>query len=449
MPATNPADTLNLLEDLAKTAKAKGATAYAFNHYDGDALSVSVRNGQIQEIPGDTIPNIGFQIHMGKKIGTASSTSSHPSALKMALENAIHNARFASQDSTKALAHPDQISTAPQSDLQLNDPYEPTLEELIEQARQSEAAALSVHGITNSDETSAHWGRSISTFLFSNGFHGQNVTSSNSLYTCVIAGTDNDMETNYGYTNTRWRSDMATPEFVGKQAAERTLAMLNARSLKTMDVPVIFENRLSSSLVSAFLSAIGGNSLYYKTTFLRREDMGKQLFRPDVQIIEDPFILRGQGSDHTDDVGMARHKMALVADGKLQTWLVGLQSGRKLKMAPTGHTGGTSNVYMAPGTQTLAEMMQEMGTGLLVTGSMGRGPNIMTGDYSAPVSGFWVENGVIAYPVSGITLAGKLQKMMATAKPANDLDIMRSNVTAPSIRIDGLKLGGQGKPGLF
>ena len=441
MTASNPADTLNILEDLAKIAVKKGATDYEFSHSDGDSLVVGVRNGKIEELPGDNVPDISFEIHMGKHVGTAHSASAHPDALHQALDRAISNARFASQDVTKALARPDQVLTSFR-DLQLNDPYEPTLDEMVALARRTEAAALSEQGITNTEGASAQWVRSIHTYLTSNGLRGQSIKSNFSMGASVIAGTGDNMETDSAYTSARWFENLKNPEEIGKLAAQRALEMMNSRQIATMDAPVIFDRRISAGLVNAFLGAISGMSLYNKTTYLRREALGKQLFSPHIQIVENPFMLRGPASSNIDQAGLPRQPMALVENGILNTWLIGLQSGRKLKMDPNGHTGGVSNVFLAAGAQTQAEMLQEMGTGLLVTSTMGHGPNVMTGDYSAGVAGFWIENGQSAFPVSGITLAGKLKDIFANMKPANDLRLMESKISAPSIRVDGLKIGG-------
>ncbi len=442
MEHDHSANTLNLLEDLAREAKKKGASAFAFSHGGGDSVSVSVRNGQIEKIEGDGLPAVGMKIFLGKRTGTASCKSLRPADLKRTLAEAFENARYVSQDKHQALADPDQVITS-FPDLELNDPVTPDIHLLIEAARATEEIALSHTGITNSSGASAGWSRTLHTFMCSNGFAGQSIESGHSLRVSVIGGNGDFMETDSAGHAARWREDLDSPEQIGNLAAERTLKKLDSVKIATTQAPVIFDRRCSTRLVNAFLQAIKASSLYNKHTYLDRNAIGKQFFGDTVQIIEDPFRLRGLNSGGYDSYGIARKAGALVENGILKTFLVDLPHSRKLKMACTGHSGGVSNVFMAAGTESPQDMIAGLERGLLVTHLVGGGAHLISGQYSSGAEGFWIENGAIAFPVSEITLAGNLADMCRTLVPANDLDRTRSHIAVPSLRIDGMKIGGK------
>jgi PmbA protein len=283
----------------------------------------------------------------------------------------------------------------------------------------------------------------------SGGFAGSYATTNISVSVSVIAGEGTGMERDYDFASTRHGGDLGDPEAVGRNAANLALKRLNARRVKSQSVPVVFDPRVSNSLLGHFAGAINGVSIARGTSFLK-DRMGQLIFAPGIRIVDDPHIVRGIRSKPFDGEGVANRQMNLVEDGVLKTWILDSASARQLKLTSTGHaargTGGppspsTSNLYLVPGTRSPAALISDIAQGFYVTELIGMGVNGVTGDYSRGASGFWIENGQIAYPVNEVTIAGNLNGMFASMTPANDL-VFRYGTNAPTLRIEGMTIAG-------
>ncbi|MFN9355507.1 MAG: TldD/PmbA family protein, partial [Alphaproteobacteria bacterium] len=296
---------------------------------------------------------------------------------------------------------------------------------------------------------SAGWGRGAVALVTSGGFAGSYATTNISVSVSVIAGEGTGMERDYDFSSARHGGDLGDPSEVGRTAANLALKRLNARRVKSQSVPVVFDPRVSNSLLGHLAGAINGVSIARGTSFLK-DKMGQRVFANGIRIVDDPHIVRGVRSKPFDGEGVANRPMNLVEDGVLKTWILDSASARQLKLTSTGHaargTGGppspsTSNLYLVPGTLSPAALMADIAQGFYVTELIGMGVNGVTGDYSRGASGFWIENGQIAYPVNEVTIAGNLNAMFAAMTPANDL-VFRYGTNAPTLRVEGMTIAG-------
>jgi PmbA protein len=265
----------------------------------------------------------------------------------------------------------------------------------------------------------------------------------------AIAGGGTAMEQDYDYSSTLHAADLEGAEAIGRSAGERAVRRLNPRKVETRRVPVIFESRISGSLIGHFASAANGSAIARKTSFLR-DKLGQRLFRPGVEVIDDPLRKRGQRSRPFDAEGVATRPIKLIDDGVLKTWLLDSATARELRLETTGHahrgvssvpSPGPSNLYLAPGTATPEQLIADIADGFYVTDLIGVGVNLVTGDYSRGAAGFWIENGTRSYPVSEVTIAGHLNEIFASLQPANDLTF-RYATNAPTLRAEGLTVAG-------
>lgn len=329
------------------------------------------------------------------------------------------------------------------------DSDEPASDVLIDMARRCEDAARAVTGITNSDGAEASWSHSHITLAASNGFTGSYARTDCGVGVSVIAGEGTEMEAEYDFAHAVYRSDLEDAAAVGTRAGERTVARLGARRMTTSQVPVVFDPRVAGGFLGHLSGAITGPSIARGTSFLK-DSLGKQIFAPGIQVMDDPHRPRGMRSKPFDAEGVANTKRALVEDGTLTTWLLDLSSARQLDMQSTGHAGrgtsgppspGPTNLYLEPGTMSRDDLLAETGTGFYVTSLMGMGVNGVTGDYSRGASGFWIENGEIAFPVTEMTIAGNLKDMFLSLTPADDLEF-RYGTNSPTVRIEGLTVAG-------
>jgi PmbA protein len=442
------AEAATLLEDLIRRARAAGADAADALLVDGASLSLSTRLGKPEGIERSEGGDLGLRVFVGKSMAMVSSTDRSPSMLAELAERAVAMARAVPPDPYCGIAEPDAI-THEWQDLDLCDPSEPTAEELIDAARETEDAARAVAGVTNSDGADASWSRTSLVLAASNGFVGGYDVSRRSLSVSVLAGQDTRMERDYDYHATVYGSDLEAPALIGRRAGEKVVAKLNPRKVKSQAVPVIIDPRLSGGLVGSLCGAISGGAIARGTSFLK-DKLGQVIFAPGITIVEDPHLRRGLRSKPFDAEGIANCRRDLIADGVLTTWLLDLRSARQLGLTTTGHasrgTGGPpsaspTNVYMQPGTLSPQELMADIRQGLYITSLMGQGVNGVTGDYSRGAAGFWIENGEIAYPVSEITVAGNLKDMFRNLTPASDLE-RRYGIDAPTLRIEGMTVAG-------
>jgi len=449
--STSPAtatERTDLVTDLLQKARAAGADAADALFAEGIALAHAQRLGKIDKLERSEGQDLGLRVFVGQRQAIVSTTDLSADSLNQLVDRAVAMARAVPADEFVGIADPDQLATTfPDLDLVADD--EPATEVLIARARDAEEAALAVEGITNSEGAEAGWSRSTVTLAASNGFTGGYAVSRHSVSVVPLAGEGTAMERDYDYDTAVYAEDLMDPAEIGRRAAARTLARLNARKVATARVPVVFDKRVAGSLIGHLAGAVNGAAIARGTSFLK-DKMGEPVFTAGLSIIDDPHRKRGLASKPFDGEGIANRKREIVADGRLMTWFLDLRSARQLGLETTGHASrGTSsppspsstNLYLPAGTTTPEELMQAVGTGFLVRELIGFGVNLITGDYSRGASGHWIENGVPAYPVSEVTIAGNLADMFMQISPADDLEF-RGGTNAPTLRVDGMTVAG-------
>jgi PmbA protein len=364
-------------------------------------------------------------------------------AIRRLAENALAAARLAPPDPYAGIADPEQLARdIPELDLAGEDLPGPR--ELERMAKDAEAAALAVTGVTKSGGAGASASDSSVAIVISNGFAQGYRRTGTGVSVSAIAGDGTAMQRDYDFSSAIHGGDLRAPDEVGREAGERAVRRLDPRKVKSQTVPVIFDRRVAPSLIGHLLGAISGAAIARGTSFLK-EALGSQVFPKGFEILEDPFRRRGLGSRPFDGEGLACRPARLVADGIITQWILDLRSARQLGLAPTGQgsRGGpsTSNVHIPAGILSPAELQRDIGAGLYVSELIGSSVNMVNGDYSRGASGFWIENGELAYPVSEITIAGNLKDMFAALSAASNLEF-RSAVNAPNLRIDSLTIAG-------
>jgi len=401
-----------ITQDVLKIAKQAGASSAETEVSFGTGQNVSVRLGETENIEYNRDKGMSVTVYFGQQKGHASSSDLSPSALKDSVEAACNIAKYTAKDEFCGLADADLMAkTIP--DLNLHHPWNVSVEEAVEIAKACENAALEVDRkrITNSEGAGVSNSESIFAYANSHGFVGGYASTRHSMSCSVIAGDGDNMQRDYWYTSARDPLDMDSAEYIGKLAGERSIRRLGARAIQTGQYPVLFEAPLASGLISSLIGAISGGSLYRKSSFLL-DSLGKQIAAPLLNIQENPHLSKGVASSPFDNEGVATHSRQLVENGVLQGYVLSSYSARKLGMQTTGNAGGSHNLIVQSTGQDFAGLLKLMGTGLLVTEVLGHGLNMVTGDYSRGAAGFWVENGVIAYPVEEITIAGNMKDML-------------------------------------
>jgi PmbA protein len=437
-----------ILDSLIQAARKAGADAADALLVESVSAGVSYRLGKLEDVERAESTDLGLRVFVGAKVAFVSSNDLSKDRLAGLPERAVAMARLAPEDKYAGLA-PKELLARDFPSLDLEDRDEPSTETLIERARAVEGAAMAVPGITNSEGGGASFGRSSIALATSEGFRGGYAATSHGIGVAVLGGEGTGMERDYAESSARHASDMEAPDVVGKRAGERTIKRLNPRQAKSQRAPVIYDPRVSASLIGSFAGAISGSSIARGVSFLK-DKMGQAVFGPAINIIDDPHRLRGHRSKPFDGEGVANRKMALIENGVLTAWLLDTASAKQLGLTTNGHaargTGGppspsTTNLYMAPGKLSPEELMADIKDGFYVTETMGFGVNGVTGDYSQGAAGFWIENGKIAYPVSGVTIASNLKDMFLNLTPANDLEF-RHGTNAPTIRVEGMTIAG-------
>jgi PmbA protein len=399
-------------------AKKLGATDAAAEASEGCGLSVSARKGELENVERNRDKSLGVTVYLGQRRGNASTSDFSDTAIEQTVQAAYDIARFTAIDEMAGLPQTgDYAKSVP--DLDLFHPWTLSSEQALAMVLDCEAAAFAVDKrITNSEGAgvSAQQSHFWTSHLRGNSmaFEGGYASSRHSLSVAPIAGTGDQMQRDSWHTSMRDAKLMASPEAVGRYAAERTLARLGGRKLSTRTCAVLFESTMAVGLLGGFVQATSGGALYRKTTFLD-ESMGKQVFPKHIRVDDDPFVRGGKGSAAFDEEGVQTQKRQIVEGGKVRGYFLSSYSARKLGMKTTGNAGGSHNLTLnssqTKASDNLDVMLQKLGTGLFVTELMGQGVNYVTGDYSRGASGYWVENGRIAYPVSEITIAGNLKDM--------------------------------------
>ena len=439
-------------EDLVDTAlihaKKLGATDAGAEASEGCGLSVSVRKGELENVERNRDKSLGITVYLGKRRGNASTSDFSKAAIQQTVQAAYDIARFTAEDPFAALPDAKDIAapSKQRTNLDLFHPWSIDSEQAARLALVAEEAALRTDKrITNSEGASVSAQQSHFFSAHTHGFRGGYASSRHSLSVSPIAGKGNDMQRDAWYSSMRCADDLASPEAVGRYAAERALSRLKARKIATTECPVLFESPLAAGLLGAFVQAISGGALYRKSSFLL-DSLGKQVLPKHIDILEDPFIKRGKGSSPFDDEGVKVKARQVVEAGCVQGYFLGSYSARKLGMKTTGNAGGSHNLTLTsrltrPG-DDLDAMLKKLGTGLFVTELMGSGVNYVTGDYSRGASGFWVEKGEIAYPVHEITIAGNMKTMLKGIKAVGADAYNYGAKSVGSILVNRMKVAG-------
>ncbi len=434
-----------LAQDILAYARDAGGTDAAVEISEGSGLSVSVRKSKIETIEQNKDKGLGVTVFVGKKRGNASTSDFSKTSLRATVEAAYNIARFTADDDCAGLAEEELLEKSPR-DLELFYPWVITTEEAVVLAQRAEAASFAVDPrVTNSEGAGVHVQQSHFVSANSRGFMGGYPYSRHTISATPIAGKGAHMQRDDWYSSVRDPKKLATPEAVGRYAAERALARLNARQMTTRTCPVLFEAPLAAGLLGAFVQATSGGALYRKSTFLL-DTLGKQVLPEHVQITEDPHVPGAIGSAPFDEEGVRTQYRDVVKDGILQGYFLSTYSARKLGMQTTGNAGGSHNLSMTSSLTKAADdfagMLKKMGTGLLVTELMGQGTNYVTGDYSRGASGYWVENGVIQYPVEEITIAGNMKDMLREIVGIGNDVLVRGTKQTGSILIEKMVIAG-------
>ena len=442
-------DSSELLNDLVARALKAGADAADAVDIKSIALSHAQRLGEVEKVERAESRDLGLRVFFGQKQAVASSTDPGEDALAELVERAISMAKAVPDDENCGLADPEQILTADVPDLDIADSEEPSTEVLAERASECEAAARAVLGITNSEGAEASWSSSDVSIAASNGFTGAYRSTGHGFWVAVLAGEGTGMERDYESTSATYASDLDAPNYVGQTAGERAVARLNPRKVETQQVPVVFAPRVSNGLVRHLAGAVNGSAIARGTSFLK-DSMGERVFPEGIHIIDDPHRKRGHRSKPFDAEGLPNGAMHLVEDGVLENWVLDLSTARKLGLESNGRASrgtssppspSTTNLYMTAGKVSPTDLIVDITEGFYVTELMGFGVNNVTGDYSRGATGFWIESGSIAYPVSEVTIAGNLKEMFMNMTAADDLRF-KYGTDAPTIRIEGMTVAG-------
>jgi PmbA protein len=442
------ADFPTLLEAAVNFAKAAGADAADAVIGRNLSLSVGERLGKLEKLTRSEDQDLGLRVFVGKRQAIVSTSDFGKAGLEELAGRAVAMAKAVPEDPFCGLAEAGEIARE-QPKLDILDPKEPSEAELTALVRAAEEAARAVPGVTNSQGAEAGWGRTEIAMLASNGFYGGYAQSQSGLSVSVLAGEGTSMETDYDYSSTVYFADLTDPVKLGRNAGERAVKRLNPRKVATEKVPIVFDPRVSGSIVGHLLGAINGSSIARGTSFLK-DKMGERIFAAGIDIVEDPHRARGLRSMPFDGEGLATRRHLLVEDGVLKSWILDCRSARQLGLKSTGnaHRGassppspGASNVHMPKGGIGRDALLKDVPRGFYVTEMMGSAVNGVTGDYSRGAAGYWIENGALAYPVSEVTIAGNLMEMFKAITPADDLEF-RYGVNAPTLRIDGMTLAG-------
>ncbi len=441
-------DLLTVTADVVAMALKAGATSADAIAISSRSQDVGLRHGVIEEFEQSESQDVGLRVFVGQSAALIGGSVLTRDGLQRLVDRAVAMAKLAPPDPFAGVATADQLA-GEIADLDLVSKTELDMDQLKALAKRAEDAALAIKGVTRSNGASASASRRQIAISASNGFSRALERTSFGISTSVVSGEGTAMERDYDGHGATHFEDVELPEKIGTTAGERAVARLNPRKIASQTIPVIYDRRVASSLFGHLLGGISGSAIARGTSFLK-EDMGKSLFKPNVTLVEDPHRLRGPASRACDGEGLPTVKRNIIDQGVLTTWIMDLRAARQLGLQPTGHgsrgltsppSASPSNLHVEAGQRSPEEMMRDMGTGLLVNEFIGSTINMVTGDYSRGASGFWIENGEIAYPVSGITVAGNLRDMFATLEPASDL-IFRSGMNVPSCYLGEMTIAG-------
>ncbi len=442
-------DSAGLLNDLLDKAKKAGADAADAMVVEHQGLSVTQRLGKLESVERSESADLGLRLFIGKRQAIVSTSDLSKDSLDRLVENGLAIAKSVPEDTYAGLPDPDQlIKEIP--DLDLDDGVEHDAQALAALAAEAEDTARNMPKITNSEGASAGWSRRIETAAATNGFFGHSKSSGHSLGVSVVASDGGAMERDYDHISKVRAADLPDPKEIGRRAAERAARRINPRKVKSQAVPVVFDPRVSGSMIRHLTSAISGPAVARGTTFLK-DKLGEEIFAREISIVEEPLRPHGLRSRAYDDEGLPPAEGRLIDNGVLTTWLLDCASARQLGLPPTGHgarglssapSPSPANLYMEPGTLSPEDLIATITDGFYITEMLGMGVNGVTGDYSRGAAGIWIEQGELSYAVSEVTIAGFLPDMFKRIIAANDLD-HRTGIDAPTLRIDGLTIAGE------
>ena len=436
-------DKASALVEAARKAGADSADAVIIG---SRSVSVSVRLGKVESTEASENDDFSLRVFVGKRVASISANlSADPASLA---ERAVAMAKVSPENPFEGLADRSLLVKNPK-DLDLYDPFVPDSKRLTEEAFEIENAALSVKGVTNSGGATSAYGSGGLVLVTSDGFCGS-YRSSRFSYSCsALAGEGTAMERDYDYTTALHHDALDKTTTIGKNAGERAVRRLNARKPKTGTVNVIFEPRMARGIASHIASMVNGAAVARKTSLLQNR-MGEQIMKPTVTVTDQPLKKRGNASRPFDGEGVEGTPLNVIENGVLKHWFLSSSVARELHLETNGHgvrsassvQPASTNFAIEPGDKTPEQIMQEIKTGFYVTELVGHGVDLVTGQYSRGASGFWIENGELAYPVSEVTLGSNLLDMLAHLTPASDID-RRYGTAAPSLLIEGMTLAGK------
>lgn len=441
--------TLDFLADLCRRSTAAGADAADAVLAASRGLAIARRLGQDESTERAEGADLGLRVFFGRRQAVASTADFSPAGARDLVERAVAMARVVPEDPYCGPADP-ALLAADWPDVESLDPLEPDVAALRARAAVCEDAARAVPGVANSEGAEASWRVATFAMASSTGFAGFRQRSGHSVSVSVLAGAGTAMERDYDWTGATFAEDLQDPAAVGRSAGERAVRRLNPRKMGTRQVPVVYDPRVSRSLLNHLSGAANGHAVARGTTFLKGK-LDQRIMPESVSVIDDPLRARGPRSRPFDGEGLRTRRMAVVENGVLRTWFLDLAAARQLDLAPTGHatrspssppSPTTSNLYMERGTVSREQLLADVADGLYVTELIGFGVNGVTGDYSRGASGFWIEGGALAFPVSEITIAGNLLSMFQAMQVADDLKF-EFGTDAPTIRIDGMTVAGR------
>ncbi|MFZ5547637.1 MAG: metalloprotease PmbA [Pseudomonadota bacterium] len=437
-----------IVEDVLGMAREFGASDAGVEVSEGSGISVSVRKGEVEHVERNRDKSVGVSVYLGQRRGNASTSDFSASALAQTVRAAYDIARFTAEDPAAGLPEADDLASAAEValDLDLFHPWALDAETAADLAKRAEDAALATdRRITNSEGGSVSAQQSHFWAGNSRGFRGGYASSRHSISVSPIAGKGAHMQRDYWYSSMRDALELASPESIGRYAAERALSRLKSRKVKTCEVPVLFESTVAAGLLGAFVQGTSGGALYRKASFLQ-DSLGQLVWPEHVDVTEDPHQRRGKGSAPFDDEGVRTRARQVVRAGVVQGYFLSSYSARKLGLKTTGHAGGSQNLRLTsrltqPGDH-LEQMLRKLHRGLFVTELMGQGVNYVTGDYSRGAAGYWVEDGRIAFPVHEITIAGNLRDMLRGVVAVGADAYTLGAKTIGSVLIERMKLAG-------
>ncbi len=437
-----------IVEDTLSQAKRLGASDAGAEVSEGTGLSVSVRKGELENVERNRDKSLGVSVYLGQRRGNASTSDFSAAAIARTVQAAYDIARFTAEDPAAGLPDAEDLASAEEAarDLDLYHPWAIDAAEAAELARRCEAAAFAVdRRITNSEGAGVSAQESHFWAGNTRGFRGGYAASRHYISVSPIGGRGRAMQRDAWYTSMRDPAELASPEAVGRYAAERVLSRLNPRRVPTAEVPVLFESTVAAGLLGAYVQATSGGALYRKASFLV-DSLGRQVLAPHLDLREDPHQRKGKGSAPFDDEGVRTGPRQVVDAGVVQMYFLSSYSARKLGMRTTGHAGGSQNLALTsrltqPG-DDLEAMIRKLGRGLFVTELMGQGVNQVTGDYSRGAAGFWVEDGRLAFPVQEVTIAGNLREIFKGIVAVGADVYVQGSKAVGSVLVDRMKLAG-------